>query len=348
MQKMWIGFIATGFFSLSACHPANQQQTLFAADSVAVRIARVAQATATTGIICNGLLTTDREAKYAFKIGGVVEQVLVDEGQSFKKGQLLATLRGVEIDAQLQQAALAAEKAGRDYSRAKNLYEDSVATLEQFQNARTGLELANRSVELLAFNKQYTKIYAQADGFVTRKLANPGEVIAAGSPVIAINETGLRQSWVIKAGVTDAQWAGIRTGDKARITMDAFPHRVFAGEIVKKYLAADQGSGTFTVEIGIQQPEKNFALGMFAEVSIETGVSGLNPVIPYDALIEANGDDAYVFTPVANHRVKKVPIKIAAFNQQQVTVRSGLEGISRVVVANTAFLNEQSIISIQP
>ncbi|MFX5789426.1 hypothetical protein ABTE25_20235, partial [Acinetobacter baumannii] len=84
------------------------------------------------------------------------------------------------IESQLQQAKLAFEKAERDFARVKNLYQDSVATLEQYQNAKTGLDVAKRTVDLVQFNKQYTAIYAQADGFVTKKLANAGEVIAAG------------------------------------------------------------------------------------------------------------------------------------------------------------------------
>src|SRR5262245_23208964 len=96
-----------------------------------------------TGIInASGQFTTDDEAMLSFKTGGVIERIFVKEGDAMRKGQMLTTLNLTEINAQVQQAQLAYEKAKRDYQRTMNLHNDSVATLEQLQNAKTGLDLA--------------------------------------------------------------------------------------------------------------------------------------------------------------------------------------------------------------
>ena len=85
------------------------------------------------------------EAKPSFKTGGVIAKTMVSEGQNVKKGQLLARLNLAEIDAQLSQANEAANKAERDLTRARRLLADSVATLEQVQNASTALEVAKKN-----------------------------------------------------------------------------------------------------------------------------------------------------------------------------------------------------------
>lgn len=347
MKKLFVFGIASVALAWVSCNQKTKETNWQSNEPVPVKLIHVEQQQSRRQVMATGLLTTGQDAKYGFKIGGIIDNILVEEGQYFKKGQLLATLKTTEIESQLQQANLATEKAERDFTRAKNLYKDSVATLEQFQNAKTGLDVAKRTVDLVRFNKQYTAIYAQSDGFVAKKLANKGEVIAAGYPVLAINETGENQGWVVKVGITDAEWAAIAEGNKATVKLSAYPDQEFQGVVGKKYLAADMSSGTFMAEIKLNRNAKSFALGMYAQAAIDLGKNIINPVVPYDALIEANGDDAFVFAPVEGNKVKKIPIKIAAFDQRMVSVRSGLENVQQVVVANTAFLNENTRITIQ-
>ncbi len=332
----------------SSCGIKEKKDTtaIFSKETIPVKAMPVERLEALSSIVSTGLLTTVNEARYSFKIGGVIESINVNEGQFFRKGQLLATLKITEIDAQLAQANLGYEKAKRDFTRATNLYKDSVATLEQLQNAKTGLDLAQKTVEAVVFNKKYTYIYAGADGFVTKKIANVGEVVSGGMSVLAINETSGASDWVLKLGVTDKEWAAIETGNKATVVLDAFPDKIFVATVFRKSQAADIGSGSFQVEVKIALGNTKPAVGMFGKATINIGNKNTLPTIPYDALLEADGSNAFVFVPTENNRVKKIPVVIESFNNKEVVIKSGLENISAIVVSNSAFLNEKSIISI--
>ena len=107
---------------------------------VPVKLAPVRMATRAEPIVASGLVSSAEEARLSFKVGGIINQMLVDEGQTVRKGQLLATLDLTEMNAQVSQAQLASEKAERDLGRVKSLYADTAATLEQLQNATTGTE----------------------------------------------------------------------------------------------------------------------------------------------------------------------------------------------------------------
>ena len=336
-----------GFALLTACgHKAEESSNLFPAETIAVKTASIDKTTESADIIATGLVTTEQASKYAFKIGGIIDRVLVDEGQSFRKGQLLATLKQTEIGAQLAQAKLGLEKAQRDHARVKNLYADSVATLEQLQNSQTGLDMAKQAVEAVQFNVQYASIFAETDGFVTKKLAQPGEVIGGGFPVLAINETGGKSGWVLKVGVSDREWASIQMGGTATVTLDAFPNRTFEATVLRKSLAADPNSGSFEIEMKINPEKTQLALGMYGKARIHAETITQQTVIPYDALIEADGNHAFVFVPVPPNSVRKVPVTIARFDKNQVIIASGLEGIQSVVISNSAFLNESSTVTI--
>jgi RND family efflux transporter MFP subunit len=314
-------------------------------EAVAVKVDHIQQTATSDNINVTGLLTASNEGRLSFKIGGVIQKIMVKDGEFFRKGQTLATLNTAEIDAQTEQAHLGLEKAKRDFARASNLFRDSVATFEQVQNSKTGEDVAQKSLDVATFNRRYATIVAATDGFVVKKIANEGEVIAPGTPVLAIGETGTKADWSVKAGVSDAEWSALQLNQRATVQFDAFPGQTFEAFISRKARAADLSSGSFVVELTVKFHKEHLALGMFAKVTIAANAPRTATTIPYDALIEANGNAAFVFVPNGNGVVKKA-ITIESFNQNSVVVRSGLENVREIIVSNSAFLNEQSVITI--
>ncbi len=330
---------------LSCSEQKPAAQPLQQLETITVKTFAVAQAEGQINISSTGMLTTEREARYAFKIGGVIERVFVEEGASFKKGELLAKLKIDEIEAGYAQAKLGLEKAERDLKRVKQLHNDSVATLEQLQNTQTAYDIAKQQLESVAFNKEYAYIYASSDGFVARKLANEGEIIGGGMPVLAINEKRA-EAWLLKVGLADRDWALVQPGDAVEVVLDAFPGQKLAAKVYRKSLAAEMGSGSFVVDIQVDCEGLQPAIGMFGTANIQTNVKRSYQHLPYDALIEADGQHAFVFVPLPNGKVRRQAIEIASFDNGGVQVKSGLEGVSAVVLTNSAFLNENSTINI--
>ena len=330
------------------CNEAPKQHSIKAMQTEVIPVKVVAIKASNTSQMgqATGLLTTENEAKYAFLIGGIIQKIYVKEGDSFTKGELLASLNTTEIEAQYQQVLLNLEKAKRDYNRTQNLFRDSVATLEQFQNARTGVEIAQKTVDAVLFNKKNAQIFAQNDGFVTLKLSNPGEVVAAGAPVLAIHEKNTNQSWIVKLGVTDKFWKTITLNQKAVVEIDAFGNKKFEGEVSKKAMNADPTNGTYAIEVKLLNPDEKLAVGMFAKASFTNENTSKNGIIPYDALLEAEGNKAFVYVPYNKNKVKRVPITIESFNNEYVVVKEGLEDYTSVITSNSAFLNENSTVKI--
>lgn len=327
------------FFS---CKDEKKENNPFeSADIISVKTATVESLAFTSNISASGLVTTENQANYGFKIGGVVSRIYVEEGQFFKKGQLLATLDQTEINAGLNQADLNLKKFERDYERAYNLYKDNVYTLEQLQNTKTGLDIAQKQKDAVAFNSRHAKIYATADGFVANKLANEGEVVGPGSPILAINET----NYLLKVGLTDKEWASVEINQKAFVTLDGFPDEKFEATIFRKSQAADAALGSFQIELKLNMKSIKPAVGMFGKAEIETDKAEIFMVIPYNALIEADGNKAFVFV-VENNKVKRKSITIKKFDNEKVYVKDGLQKTDQIVVSNSAYLNEESTINI--
>jgi len=348
MKKIQLlcGLVATVLLLASCKHEQKAKNALGEPDIIPVKVSSVSMLEIPAHISATGLVSTEDEAKYAFKIGGVISRIFVEEGQFFKKGQLLATLNSTEISAGLAQSSLGVEKAERDYARAVNLYKDSVFTLEQLQNTKTALDVARKGREATAFNERYSKIYAATDGFVTKKIANEGEVIGPGMPVLLINSTAQHNSYTLKVGVTDREWAMVKTGQTAKVTLDGYAGRQFDAAVFRKSQAADQALGSFQVELKLKLNDIKPAVGMFGKAEIATSQGENVVAIPYGSLVEADGNKGFVFTTVGAYSVKKIPVTIARFDNQEVYLKNKLEGIDQIVISNSAYLNEHSIIKI--
>nr|WP_314896366.1 efflux RND transporter periplasmic adaptor subunit [uncultured Flavobacterium sp.] len=346
VSKKSIAICLFAFPIFYACKEEKKEHSPFeTADVVSIKTATVESLALTSNISASGLVTTENDANYAFKIGGVVSRIYVEEGQFFKKGQLLATLDQTEISAGLNQSDLNVKKYERDYTRAYNLYKDSVYTLEQLQNTKTGLDIAKKQKDAVAFNARYAKIYATADGFVSRKIANEGEVVESGSSILAINETTKNNNYLLKIGLTDQEWAAVKIGQKAVVTLDGYPEKQFNAFVFRKSQSADVALGSFQVELKLDMQNSKPAVGMFGKAEIHTDTTEDVITIPYDALIEADGNKAFVFI-VENNKVKRQAVTIFKFENKTVYIKEGLQKTDQIVISNSAYLNEESKIKI--
>lgn len=339
--------ISLAIFSLSSCgEKPEAKNPLGEPDIIPIKVTSISALDVPDFISATGLLSTEDETNYSFKIGGVISKVLVNEGQFFKKGQLLALLNATEIAAGLAQNSLAVDKSERDYQRAINLYKDSVFTLEQLQNTKTALDVAKKASEATAFNERYSRIYANADGFVAKKVAHEGEVVNGGMPVLITNTIEKRNSFLLKVGVTDKQWATIKLGQNAKVTLDGYPDKTFEATVFRKSQAADPQLGSFQVELRLSLNGTVAAVGMFGKAKIAVGQEKNVIVVPYGALVEPDGYSAFIFTPNGTNRVKKVPVNIVKFDNNNVYLKKDLQGVEQIVISNSAYLNKQSIVKI--
>lgn len=313
---------------------------------VPVKLISIQMATSKKSLDVSGFLSTEDQIRLSFKTGGVLEKIYLKEGDNVRKGQLIATIRPTEINALTEQASLALQKAERDYARVKALYADSVATLEQMQNVKTALDIARQQSTQARFNQGFIRLTAPEDGYVLRKLKNEGELSEPGGPVIILGSLTPKKSWVLHAAVSDKDWTRISNGDPANVTLEAYPDKTFKGIVSKKAVAADPVNGSFSVDVDVNMEGVGPATGMFGKAIIETKFEGKGVMIPYECLLEANGNKASVFVSNDGKTVKKTSIVIDEIFDDQVSVSSGLEGYTYLVASGSPYLRDGSAIKV--
>jgi RND family efflux transporter MFP subunit len=317
-------------------------------DIIPVKTIPLKQYSAVTTINVSGQFTTDDEVMLSFKTTGIINKIYVKEGDAIQKGQLLAALNLTEMDASLEQARLALEKATRDHQRIMNLYNDSVATLEQVQNAKTTMGLTAQQLGSVEFNRRFSEIRAESNGYVLRKLANEGQQVSSGTAVFQTNGAGSGK-WILRSGVTDKQWVAIHTGDPAEINIGSAEEQGVHGKVTRKSEAVDPANGLFSIDITItgKHPDK-IATGMFGNGIIKT----VKPLadgwsIPYEALLDGDGSTGYVFVTKDNKTASRIKVVVAGMEKDHVIISRGLENAGALIISGNAYLTDHSLITIQ-
>jgi membrane fusion protein (multidrug efflux system) len=273
-----------------------------------------------------GYVTTDdafvdgNKLSVSSKILGRITKLTVDEGDTVKQGQLLVQLDASDLKAQENQADaslnLAQEsinlaqvnlaKAQDDFNRAEQQYKDKVIPKEQYDHAQKALEAAKAELNIdrtkigtaraqlnvIKTNLQNTAIYSPMDGVIAKRWVLQGDVVQPGQPIFTIFD--LKNIWVT-ADLEETKISSIHVGDRADISVDAYPDQNFAGDIFQigantasqfSLIPPSNASGNFTkvtqrvpIKISIEpvikngqpDPVDNIKLlpGMSVEISVK-------------------------------------------------------------------------------
>lgn len=306
-----------------------------------VRVAPVEQSALPTTLRAVGMLAPAEQVRLSFKTAGVIAALDVEQGEEVHKGQRLASLAQQEIAAAVAQARALADKAQRDLERGLALFADDVATREQVDDLTTARDVAAANLRAAEFNARFTHIEAPADGIVLRKLAEADELVAAGQPVLVLGATS--GGWIVSASLSDRDIVRVRPGDSASITLDAYPGRVFPATVTELASAADPMNGTYEMKLSIAPGDAHFVQGLVAKVEM-TGAAGASvPVVPVQALLEADGSEAIVYVVARRDQgdvAERVAVRIGRLVGDRVEVLDGLAGGERVVTEGASYLRD--------
>jgi RND family efflux transporter MFP subunit len=305
---------------------------------VPVRVVAVERASLSTPLRAIGRLGHKRSLTLAFKNGGTVRTLFVQEGALVKKGQHLALVDRTEIDAQVAQAQAAVDKADRDKRLLDRLHAGAAAAQNDADNATTAANIAHATLETLLYNQNATVLTAPEDGRIDKRLVEVGEVVGPGRPIFAMS--GTSAGIVARVGVIDRDRVGLKLGDTAIVEVDALPGRHLSAQ-VSEVAAVPSPSGTYEVELRLAPSDAPLVAGMTAKVTVDRPAGPPQPVVPLTALLDADGMRAalYALAPLGTGQtVRRVEVGLARFAGDRVAIASGLKGDERIVSEGASFV----------
>jgi HlyD family secretion protein len=226
--------------------------------------------------------------------------------------ELVAGSRPQEVEqaaAQAAQAEAELQKAKLDYERATRLYKEEAISTDKIEAARKTYDVAlsqhRRSIEGLSLVREGprkeeiraaemrvqqakaalqtaqvrledTVLYAPVDGVILRKYSEPGETVAAGTPVLKLGDT--ENPW-IKVYVKEDRIGQVKLGQKAEVTTDSYRGKTYDGSVI--YISSE---AEFTPK-NVQTQEERVKLVFGVKVKVKNVNDELKPGMPADVRI---------------------------------------------------------------
>jgi RND family efflux transporter MFP subunit len=258
-------------------------------------------APAATGSIldASGYVVARRQATVSSKITGKVVEVLIEEGQRVEDGEVIARLDETNARAAVaqtaavveqQRASLAAMQVALDnavpsFDRSRRQFAAAFISAQAFDDAkashdvaRANLDVAARAVSvaeaslaLAQRNLDDTVVRAPFAGIVTVKAAQEGEMVSPVSAGGGFTRTGIgtivdMSSLEVEVDVSENFISRVATGQRATITLNAYPERRIPGRVIAIIPTADRAKATVRVRVGFDERDADVLPEMGARV----------------------------------------------------------------------------------
>lgn len=333
--------------TLSACKPAPVPVE----EIRPVRTITVGATATNASKVYAGEVRARYDSTLGFRVGGKIIARQVNVGETVKAGQVLARLDPKDL--QLGDAAAVAQVAAAqaqfnvtktDLERVRGLHAKGYASqgeldrfTTQFEAAKAQLDAVQAQRNQSANQARYAVLTADADGVVTAVMAESGQVVAAGQPVVQLARGGAIE---IAAAIPEDRVNAVREGMPVTVSLWAESGKTYPGVIRELSSAADPLARTYAVRVSVPQPPPEMKLRMTAAISIP--LPGLPDLIhiPASSMVTQQGKaGVWVVQPQAS-AVQFRAVEFAGVEGNEILAASGLKPGDVVVTAGAAYLRE--------
>lgn len=304
-----------------------------------------------------------QEVNVYAKVAGYVRQMRVDIGDHVRAGEVLAVLEIPEAEDQLQQASAGVERAKQEVTRAKAAYDEAHLTydrlaevLKQQPNlvAQQEIDQARAKDETLkaswdaaqsavreavahratyATMLAYSKITAPFSGVVTKRFADTGSLVGAGTAASGQALVRLSQLDPLRLAlpVPESAVPNVREGAPVEVVIQS-TKQTLGATVTRVSGAVATDTRTMQVEVDIPNARLTLAPGMYATATLVLDSRKNALSLPIEAAPNRKGDTATVYVLDKDHRIQERTIGVGMETATQIEVRSGLEENELVLI----------------
>ncbi|MGZ8320902.1 MAG: efflux RND transporter periplasmic adaptor subunit [Telluria sp.] len=274
------------------------------------------------------------ESRLGFRVGGKVTARKVDVGDTVRRGQVLMQLdpQDLQLSQSQARASLLAAETQRDLARAElKRYQElraqnfvSQATLDArraaLASAQANVDAARAGYAAQSNQAGYANLVADTDGVVAAVSAEVGQVVAAGTPVVHVANTGEKE---VVIALPEDQVDRMRKVENVTVRLWADPNRVIRGKIREVSPVADPATRTYPVRVSIPGAGADVRLGMTANVQFSSRSPTQQIKVPLTALFQEKSKSSVWI--VENGAVKLVPVQVAGPSGNDSVLAGGVQ-----------------------
>ncbi len=311
-----------------------------AGTAVPVEVVEVARGEISAFIETNGTLEAEREVDIVARTAGPLVEILTEEGQFVRAGDLLARIDETELRAQVEISRVALSQAEVAYERARASLESQVVSQEVYDTALSNLESARAQLNGNEIQLAYARIEAPFDGLIIERAVKQGETLTNGQRLFRVSDF---DPLLCQISVPERDLTRLSVGQRADIEVEAFPGETFDGRVLRISPVVDATTGTIRVTLEVNRRDR-LSPGMFSTVRLVTDVRAEALILPKRALsLESLADEVFV---VEDGVARRRPLTLGYEEDDQVEVTGGLAAGDRVIVVGQDGLTDETPVQI--
>lgn len=293
--------------------------------------------TSSGNIHYTGVVRARTESQLGFRVAGKISERLVNAGETVKNGQPLLKLDPTDYQLALQAARAVQKQADLELERVRVLVEKRAEARDVLEKAVAAAESSAALAEQIANQAGYTTLYADADGIVMTTLAEPGQVVAAGQPVLVLAKDGSREATV---DIPESSLDKIRD-QKATAQLYLNSELRVPATFREISGVADPVARTYQARYVLEGDAAQFPLGATVTVRVSAAGNGTEKIteIPLGSLIDRGEGAAVWVVDPATSTLQKRAVSIAKLGAETASIREGLTHGDVVVSLGAQLLN---------
>ena len=281
------------------------------------------------------------EATVIAKVEGEVRQILIEEGDTVVKNQVLARLDGDRLRLEMNESQARLRKLQRDFERNQELTETGLISEGDFEKIKFNLEALQAAYNLANLELDYTQIRAPIDGVVSERFIKIGNTIKAGDPIFHVTSLSPLVAYL---HVPEREYRQIAAGQPAGIRIDALGGDPFLAYVTRVSPIVDPATGTFKITIEIGNEQKRIKPGMFGRMAITYDRHENALQIPRSAIIES-ATATSVLVEEEGIAIRKAVQTGYSFNGM-IEITSGLDDGENVITVGQVGLKSDSRVNV--
>jgi RND family efflux transporter MFP subunit len=347
--------VLAALLAAGACGEKTTEQEVEPAEepTIVASVAKVTPRTLVDELTVRGTVTAipNEDVRVSALVPGRLTAVTVAEGDSVRKGQVIASVDRRPLQEEERKAVAAVgqakaqiENARLNLQRTDALFQRGIAAGKEVEDARAqmasaqaALEQATAGLDGAHLQLARTEVRAPISGQVVKRMVSVGEQVdgTAAQPIVEIANVDRVE---LAASVPPEHLSQVRIGQRAAVSTEAYPGTAFPAEVIAIAPAVDAATNTALVRIRIVNSERALKVGMFAQGRLELAKHVNVLVVPPSAVVKRDAA-AFVYV-VTGDTAERRPVKIGLEQADAVEVLSGLTAGQTVLTSSVYGLGE--------
>jgi len=291
-----------------------------------------------------GRVEADNMVMVSPQTGGTILSLNAKEGQTVRKGQVLARLDDAIIERNIEELKTQLELAAILYEKQKSLWDQEIGTEVQYLSSKNNKEALERRLATLEEQKALTLVKAPISGTVERVIMKSGELAAPGAPILQLVNN---QELSVVAELAENYSPYVRRGDQVKLHFPIL-NKDLQARIQRVSETINPIDRTFTVEVQLPR-NRDFKANMFAEIAINDRT--LKDVVTVPVSLVQNSDvGQYVFVAQTNEQgqaiARRVNITTGLSYDNEIVVEEGLSAGDQLITTGFKGLSDGQFISL--